>query len=373
MRNYKALLALAVVFCGSCAFAQTNCSIIQNFLTGDKSVVTGVCDTHFNKVITETQTYNVQCINQNNNSTYLNTTSQMTSTGSTSLFCSGDAKIECAPTFQTQNQNAGFTDSTDNINRFFLRVWSRTSDSLGESCVQTGFSQDLKQCAAQPCQDPTPTPTPPPPAPTPTPCSNPDGTPELRFGHTDGETPNPCASPIIIDTSGSGYHLTSAANGVLFDIAGTGTPIHLGWTQPGSGNAFLVLPRADGSVTNGQQLFGNFTPQPPSATPNGYAALAVYDQPDHGGNSDGVIDQNDQIFSSLRLWLDENHDGVCQPEELHTLPQLGVFSISLDYSLSKRTDDFGNVFRYRAGVNQGIHKGSDPVDRKAYDVFFVTQ
>ena len=121
-----------------------------------------------------------------------------------------------------------------------------------------------------------------------------------------------------------------------------------------------------------QQLFGNYTPQPHSATPNGYAALAVYDQPDHGGNGDGVIDQNDQIFSSLRLWLDDNHDGVCQPGELYTLPQLGVFSISLDYSLSKRTDDFGNVFRYKTRVNQGIHKGNDPVDRKAYDVFFVT-
>ena len=216
-----------------------------------------------------------------------------------------------------------------------------------------------------------PPPPPPPPQPTPPPQCDPDTPQDLRSGT--GSDNNPCASPIIIDTSGNGYRLTSAANGVLFDIAGNGTPIHLGWTQPGSGNAFLVLPRADGSVTNGQQLFGNFTPQPPSATPNGYAALAVYDQPNHGGNSDGVIDQNDQIFSSLRLWLDDNHDGMCQPEELHTLPQLGVFSISLDYSLSKRTDDFGNIFRYRAGVNQGIHKGSDPVDRKAYDVFFVTQ
>lgn len=86
-----------------------------------------------------------------------------------------------------------------------------------------------------------------------------------------------------------------------------------------------------------------------------------------------MIDQNDEIFSSLRLWLDENHDGVCQLEELYTLPQLGVFSISLDYSLSERTDDFGNVFRYKARVNQGVHKEDDPVGRKAYDVFFVTQ
>lgn len=226
-----------------------------------------------------------------------------------------------------------------------------------------------QKCAAQ--ANPNPPPPPPPPQPTPTPNCDPETPQDLRSGT--GSDNNPCASPIIIDTSGNGYRLTSAANGVLFDISGAGTPIRLGWTQPGSGNAFLVLPQADGTVINGQQLFGNFTPQPPSARPNGYAALAVYDQADHGGNGDGVIDQNDEIFSSLRLWLDDNHDGVCQPEELHTLPQLGVFSISLDYSFSERTDDFGNLFRYRARVNQGIQKDGDPVDRKAYDVFFVTQ
>ena len=221
-----------------------------------------------------------------------------------------------------------------------------------------------------PTPTPTPPPPPPPPPPTPTPCD--PGTPEdLRSGNP-GDTNNPCASPIIIDTSGNGYRLTNAANGVLFDIAGTGTPMRLGWTQPGSGNAFLVLPGANGIVSTGQQLFGNFTPQPPSATPNGYAALAVYDQPDHGGNGDGVIDQKDEIFSSLRLWLDENHDGVCQPGELHRLPDLGVFSISLNYSLSHRVDEFGNVFRYRADVNPGVSGESD-VGRKAFDVFLTSQ
>ncbi len=177
-----------------------------------------------------------------------------------------------------------------------------------------------------------------------------------------------CTSPIILDLSGRGFDLTSAVNGVKFDIADTGTPIQMGWTAPGADNAFLALPGADGLVHNGQQLFGNFTPQPASATPNGFAALAVYGDPKYGGNGDGIIDARDAVFASLRLWIDANHDGISQPEELHTLPSLGVTSISLTYKEDRRTDQYGNVFRYHAQVNPG---DATSTGRIAYDVFFV--
>lgn len=48
------------------------------------------------------------------------------------------------------------------------------------------------------------------------------------------------------------------------------------------------------------------------------------------------------------------------------------YSISLDYSLSMRTDEFGNVFRYKAKVNAG-QPGAGDAGKKAYDVFFVSQ
>jgi hypothetical protein len=182
----------------------------------------------------------------------------------------------------------------------------------------------------------------------------------------------PCGqSPIILDLNGNGFHLTSAANGVKFDISGSGNVVQMGWTAQGADNAFLALPGADGLVHNGKELFGNFTPQPASNTPNGFAALAVYDQPASGGNGDGVIDSRDAVFSSLRLWIDTNHDGICQPGELHTLPSLGVNSISLKYKLSEKADQYGNLFRYRAAVNPDDPDASR-VDRKGYDVFFVT-
>ena len=188
---------------------------------------------------------------------------------------------------------------------------------------------------------------------------------------SDGEI-QPVCSPIILDLSGAGFSLTSAQNGVLFDIADTGHPLQIAWTAPGADNAFLCLPDGNGECDNGKDLFGNFTPQPPSAHRNGFAALAVYDQPVNGGNGDGIIDARDKVFTSLRLWIDANHDGICQPSELFTLASKGVNSISLNYRLSMKRDQFGNLFRYRSRVNPDGSADPSDVGRVAFDVFLTT-
>lgn len=240
--------------------------------------------------------------------------------------------------------------------------WCDLSLAEQNSCNGPNF-YDWDSCS---CPDGYPTPTPPPD------CGDFQLCDTGYYWSTTECQCVPATSPVIIDVTGNGFDLTDSATGVLFDITANGSPSQIGWTAVGSDDAWLVLDRnGNGLIDDGGELFGDSTAQPappPGEEKNGFLALAEFDKPANGGNGDGRITAQDSVFGTLRLWQDSNHNGVSESSELHTLSELGLASIDLDYKESKRTDQFGNQFRYRAKVKDvnGAQLG-----RWAWDVFLV--
>ena len=152
--------------------------------------------------------------------------------------------------------------------------------------------------------------------------------------------------PLYINLAGPAgqreFGLTSAEDGVRFDINVDGIQEQIAWAGPSSTAALLVHPNPDGSVTSGLNLFGNQT-----GWPNGYEMLeSAYDT-----NRDGVISAADEGATELWLWTDGQGgpgaiwDGVAQPEELQ--PFLSVVDrLWLNDRTSGYVDQHGNEARW---------------------------
>lgn len=172
--------------------------------------------------------------------------------------------------------------------------------------------------------------------------------------------------PIVLDLDRGGLRFTSVQEGVLFDIDGDGHRDWIAWTDPQSDEGFLVWDRnLNGRIDSGSELFGDSTLQPPSAAPNGFLALSVLDDPQSGGNGDGVLSSQDRLWNALQIWVDRNHNGRSEENELTSLSSHKVVAIDIDYRESRRKDRYGNELRYWGRVLL-----EDGPPSRAVDVFF---
>jgi len=130
--------------------------------------------------------------------------------------------------------------------------------------------------------------------------------------------------PLVFDMDSDGFEILDVEEGVYFDEDSTGLKEKTQWVD--SDDALLAMDlNGDGVINDGSELFGSSTVLADgSLAKTGFEALAQYDS-----NGDMVIDEQDEMFSELLLWQDVNTDGISQANELYTLEQAGVSSISL--------------------------------------------
>lgn len=133
--------------------------------------------------------------------------------------------------------------------------------------------------------------------------------------------------PLVINFGGTAAQLTQTT--FSFDIDADGINEQLAFVGPGSG--FLALDKNnDGVINDGSELFG-------ARSGDGFAELAAYDS-----DGNGWIDENDAIFSRLRIWIKT----VSGEDRLLTLAEVGIGAIYLgQIETSFSLKDSGNALQ----------------------------
>lgn len=116
--------------------------------------------------------------------------------------------------------------------------------------------------------------------------------------------------PLVVNFDGAAAQLTQ--DKYSFDIDADGTSDQISFVRPGSG--FLALDaNGDGTVNDGSELFG-------ALSGDGFADLATHDE-----DGNGWIDEQDGVFSRLRIWTKD----ASGQDQLLTLLESGVGALYL--------------------------------------------
>lgn len=142
--------------------------------------------------------------------------------------------------------------------------------------------------------------------------------------------------PLVINMDVDSAEVTDQK--FFFDIDSDGKEDEI--SRLGTGSGFLALDKnGDGIIGNGSELFG-------AKTGDGFSELAEYDS-----DSNGWIDENDSIFSSLKVWTKDS-DGN---DHLLSLKEADVGAIylgntSTDFSLNNAITNQTNAQIRKTGI-----------------------
>ena len=125
--------------------------------------------------------------------------------------------------------------------------------------------------------------------------------------------------PLMINTGASISRMSDQK--FLFDLDCDGTEEWI--SLPGKGSGFLSLDQnGDGIINDGSELFG-------TKSGNGFTDLMEYDS-----DGNGWIDENDEIFSKLRVWYkDENGKDVLMDLKEADIGAIYLGAQDTDFSL----------------------------------------
>lgn len=155
-------------------------------------------------------------------------------------------------------------------------------------------------------------------------------------------------APIIIDLKGDGIDLIAPeASPIRYDLDKDGFVDQVGWV--GASDAILGFDRdGDGRIHGLSEL--SFLGETTDARSQA-AGLAAFDT-----NSNGVLDASDADFGRFLLWRDLDQDGVSSREELLSLKEAGLVSLSVVSRLSSVADVLTNnspLNQYEAVFDDG--------------------
>jgi hypothetical protein len=164
---------------------------------------------------------------------------------------------------------------------------------------------------------------------------------------------------LVVDLEGDGLRLGDRHYPVPFDVDGDGLRERVQWTAEEQREGFLWLDANHDGAMQPDELLGRrlATPDGPSRQA-GWRALADLDSTAAGGDGDGQLTATDRAWTDLRLWIDYNHDGDPDRGELNRLEDWRIESFALDFAEGLKVDGGLNLETAWASVSVRPRSGS---------------